>query len=81
METHFRTLGLPTKLNFQKIELLSDVYVCRDKATLSVEQAKLLKLLVHKISTFTLDVLVHRNKKGKISQTDKGQVYLSKIKE
>ena len=37
METQFRTLGLPTKLNFQKIELLSDVYVCRDQAVLSVE--------------------------------------------
>ena len=30
METHLRTLGLPTKLNFQKIELLADVFVCRE---------------------------------------------------
>ena len=29
MEPYFRTLGLPTKLNFQKIELLADVFVCR----------------------------------------------------
>ena len=31
LEPHLRQLGLPTKLNFQKIELLSDVYVCRDQ--------------------------------------------------
>ena len=54
LETQFRTLGLPTKLNFQKIELLSDVFVCRDQSILSVEQAKLLKLLGHKMAKFSL---------------------------
>ena len=29
MEPLLRQLGLPTKLNFQKIELLSDVFVCK----------------------------------------------------
>ena len=37
METEFRKLGLPTKLNFQKIELLQDVYVCRAGTKLNVE--------------------------------------------
>jgi mRNA turnover protein 4 len=52
MEPHLRTLGLPTKLNFQKIELLSDVYVCREGQILNVEQTKILKLLGHKMGTF-----------------------------
>ena len=33
----FKDLGLPVKLNYQKIELLSDVYVCREGQTLNVE--------------------------------------------
>ena len=37
IETHLRALGLPTKLNFQKIELLQDVYVCKKGTKLSVE--------------------------------------------
>ena len=37
MEPQLRTLGLPTKLNFQKIELLQDVYVCKKGSKLSVE--------------------------------------------
>ena len=37
METQFRTLGLPTNLNMGKIELESDVYVCKTGTTLSVE--------------------------------------------
>ena len=30
IEPYLQKLGLPTKLNFQKIELTSDVYVCRE---------------------------------------------------
>ena len=60
METQFRTLGLPTKLNMGKIELEADVYVCKIGTILSVEQAKLLKLLGHKMSKFSLKILVHR---------------------
>lgn len=37
METHLRQLGLPTKLNMQKIELLADTFVCREGEELSVE--------------------------------------------
>ena len=81
METQFRQLGLPTKLNFQKIELEQDVYVCKIGTVLSVEQAKLLKLLSHKMSKFTLKVLVHRSAKGKISRTDFGDEYLTRLKE
>jgi mRNA turnover protein 4 len=37
LETQFRALGLPTKLNMQKIELLADTFVCREGEELSVE--------------------------------------------
>ena len=81
METQFRTLGLPTKLNMGKIELEVDVYVCKAGTTLSVEQAKLLKLLGHKQSKFSLKVLVQRTQKGKIKKTDEGELYLTNNKE
>ena len=57
MEPYLRQLGLPTKLNFQKIELLNDVYVCREGQPINVEQAKILKLLGHKMATFNLTIL------------------------
>jgi phage antirepressor YoqD-like protein len=53
-----------------KIELEADVYVCKIGTTLSVEQAKLLKLLGHKMSKFSLKILMQRSKKGKITKTD-----------
>ena len=81
MEPQFRTLGLPTKLNFQKIELLSDVYVCKAEKNLTVEQAKLLKLLGHKMAKFHLKVLVQRSSKGKITRTEFGDHHLSTSKE
>lgn len=37
MEAYFRQLGLPTKLNMQKIELLADTFVCREGDELSVD--------------------------------------------
>ena len=37
MEPYLRQLGLPTKLNMQKIELLADTFVCREGEELSVE--------------------------------------------
>ena len=37
MESYFKSMGLPVKLNFSKIELLSEVYVCREDQVLNVE--------------------------------------------
>ena len=78
MEPLFRQLGLPTKLNMQKIELESDVFVCKDQQVLTVEQCKLLKLLGHKMGKFSLKVLMSRSQKGKINITDQGRVHLAK---
>ena len=50
MEPYFRQLGLPTKLNMQKIELLADTFVCREGDELTVEQCKILKLLGHQMA-------------------------------
>lgn len=77
IEPHLRTLGLPTKLNFQKIELLADVFVCREGQILNVEQAKILKLLGHKMGTFKLKILCHRSEKGKFTEYDEGAHFLS----
>ena len=37
LEPYLKQLGLPVKLNFQKIELIADVYVCREGQVLNVE--------------------------------------------
>ena len=76
LEPYLQKLGLPTKLNFQKIELLSDVYVCREGQTLNVEQCKILKLLGHKMAQFKLDILCQRSDKGKFTEFEAGRVFL-----
>ena len=60
MEPYLRQLGLPTKLNMQKIELLADTYVCREGEELSVEQTKILKILGHQMATFDMHILASR---------------------
>lgn len=65
MEPYLRQLGLPTKLNMSKIELLADTFVCKEDEELTVEQAKILKLLGHKMAVFNLKLLALRDKKGK----------------
>lgn len=79
LEPYLRGLGLPTKLNMQKIELLADTFVCRQDEVLSVEQAKILKLLGHKMSNFKLGMLASRDSKGKFKHTDAGTQYLAKL--
>ena len=76
IEPYLQKLGLPTRLNFQKIELMSDVYVCREGQALNVEQCKILKLLGHKMSEFKLELLCQRNEKGKFREFEAGRVFL-----
>ena len=78
LEPYLKKLGLPIKLNFQKLELIADVYVCREGQVLNVEQAKILKLLGYKMSSFQLQFLAHRTKSGKFKEFDEGTEYLSK---
>ena len=79
MEPYFRQLGLPTKLNMQKIELLADTFVCREGEVLNVEQCKILKLLGHQMAKFELKRLVVRDAKGKIKEFEAGREYLLKL--
>ena len=79
MEPYFRQLGLPTKLNMQKIELLADTFVCREGDELTVEQCKILKLLGHQMAKFTLQLLATREQKGKIVEHEAGKQYLGKL--
>ena len=71
-------LYLPVKLNYQKIELLSDVFVCREGQTLNVEQCKILKILGHKMAQFKLDLLCQRGENGKFTEFDAGRAHLLK---
>ncbi len=66
LEPYLRKLGLPTKLNNQKIELLADTYVCKEGEEINVEQAKLLKLMGYQLSEFKFNVLSMRENSGKI---------------
>ena len=77
LEKYLKELGLPIKLNFQKLELLADVYVCKEGQTLNVEQAKILKLLGYKMQTFHLTFLCQRAKSGKFREFDAGAQYLT----
>ena len=79
MEPYLRQLGLPTKLNMQKIELLADTFVCRQGEELSVEQCKILKILGHQMANFSLKMLVAREQKGKIKEYEAGREYLLKV--
>ena len=79
MQPYLEELGLPTKLNMQKIELLTDVYVCREGQLLNVEQAKLLKLLGHKMGNFKLTILCQRQRSnGKFREFEAGREFLLK---
>ena len=73
IEPHLRSLGLPTKLNMQKIELLADTFVCREGEELSVEQCKILKLLGHQMAKFNLIMLAMRDKGGKVKEFEAGR--------
>ena len=79
MEPYLRQLGLPTKLNMQKIELLADTFVCRQGDELSVEQCKILKLLGHQMASFSLKLRVARDQKGKLKEYEAGREYLLKL--
>jgi mRNA turnover protein 4 len=54
MEPHLRKLGMPTRLNKGVIELDRHFTVCKEGATLTPEQAKILKLLEIKMSQFSM---------------------------
>uniref|UniRef100_A0A7E4WDM0 Ribosome assembly factor mrt4 n=1 Tax=Panagrellus redivivus TaxID=6233 RepID=A0A7E4WDM0_PANRE len=65
VEPQLRKLGLPTKLEKGNVELIQDFEVCKAGDKLTPEQAKILKLLDQKLSTFRVNLVAHWNaKKG-----------------
>lgn len=68
IEPYLRQLGLPTRLNNQKIELLADTYVCKEGKPINVEQSKILKQLGYKMGKFQFKVMAKRTKAGKFKE-------------
>ncbi|GCC32704.1 mRNA turnover protein 4 homolog [Chiloscyllium punctatum] len=56
LEPQLRQLGLPTSLKKGVVTLLSDYDVCKEGASLTPEQARLLKLLGIEMATFKLTI-------------------------
>ena len=57
MEPHLRQLGLPTKLVRQKIHLIDEVTLAEEGKVITAENAKILKLLGHRLAEFKLKVV------------------------
>ncbi|KAJ8948781.1 hypothetical protein NQ318_022912 [Aromia moschata] len=54
IEPYLRKLGMPTKLDRGVVTLIKDFEVCKKGNILTPEQAKILKLLDHRLATFKL---------------------------
>lgn len=54
MDTHLRSLGLPTALTGGKLVMLKEHVVCKEGQVLTVEQARILKLFDVKMATFVI---------------------------
>ncbi|PAV73210.1 hypothetical protein WR25_14301 [Diploscapter pachys] len=64
MEPQLRKLGMPTKLDKGIITLIEEFTVCTEGEPISVEQAKILKLLERKLSEFRVKLACHWSKKS-----------------
>jgi len=56
MEPQLRQLGLPTKLDRGVVTLTKDFLVCKEGDVLKPEQARILKLLGHKMAEFKIQL-------------------------
>ncbi|XP_032904155.1 mRNA turnover protein 4 homolog [Amblyraja radiata] len=69
MEPQLRKLGLPTTLKKGVVTLLSDYDVCKEGASLTPEQARLLKLLGIEMATFKVTInCLWNSKTGEFEQ-------------
>ena len=67
MEPHLRKLGLATKLDNEKIYLLKDHVLCTEGNPITVENAKILKLLEIKTDAFSIKILSYWSQSGEFS--------------
>ncbi len=63
-------IGLPTKLDNEKIVLERDVELAKAGEELNVEKAKILRLLGYKLGEFKIKVVASWNKGGVYSKYD-----------
>uniref|UniRef100_A0AC34QLK5 Ribosome assembly factor mrt4 n=1 Tax=Panagrolaimus sp. JU765 TaxID=591449 RepID=A0AC34QLK5_9BILA len=63
VEPQLRKLGLPVKLEKGEIHLIKDFPVCSEGDKLNPEQAKILKLLGHKLAEFRVKLLARWSEK------------------
>ncbi len=64
IEPHLRELGMPVKLNKGTVELLQDFTVCSEGDVLQPNQCRILKLLGHQLSKFTISLKCYWSKDG-----------------
>eukprot|EP00826_Nyctotherus_ovalis_P000622 TRINITY_DN0_c945_g1_i2.p1 TRINITY_DN0_c945_g1~~TRINITY_DN0_c945_g1_i2.p1 ORF type:complete len:107 (+),score=16.07 TRINITY_DN0_c945_g1_i2:1-321(+) len=64
MEPQFRALGLPTRLVDEKIMLEHDVELAKIGEQLTVENAKILRLLGYKLGDFWIQIIAGWDKSG-----------------
>ena len=67
-----RKLGMPVELQKGTLVLIRDFTMCRKGEVLSPEQAKLLKIFGHKLSTFSIDLMAHWSN-GKFQDLEEGE--------
>jgi len=70
IESHLRSLGLPTKLSEGKIHLLGKHVVCEEGATLTSDQAQVLKLLEKPLAEFKITIESMWTRGGKFQDFD-----------
>lgn len=59
MEPQLRKLGLKTRLNKGKIELLNDTMICKKGDILTAEQCRLLQIFEKKMAVFRINLIAH----------------------
>ena len=68
MEPHLRSLGLPTHIASEKIYLERDFELAKENEELTVEKAKILKLLNYKLGEFKIKIVASWTKDGVYSK-------------
>ncbi|KAH9396395.1 mRNA turnover 4 [Tyrophagus putrescentiae] len=72
IEPYLRELGMPTALQKGVVTLLQDFQVCRKGATLTSEQARILKLLEKKLARFEVKIDAMWSAEGGFEMLKKG---------
>ncbi|KAE9550816.1 hypothetical protein FO519_005968 [Halicephalobus sp. NKZ332] len=80
VEPQLRKLGLPVKLEKGEVQLINDFTVCKAGDKLNPEQAKILKLLDHKLSEFKIKLVAHWSEKDGFSMINLRRLCVSQLR-